>query len=543
MDFDFLTAHISDIYGYAVNRTADTNEAEDLAQEILAEVIDSLKRNPGVSDRERYMWKIAHNVYADHVRRCQKSKNQTEITLLSNILPSSEPAPGDGVIEEEEIGLLKREIARLSEIRRKIVVMHYFEGKPLREIAGLLNIPVGTVKWHLNGSRGEIGKGMNMMRMTGNLGMSPIRFKNISYSGNEGSCGSPQTLLGTAIRQNILYAAYQKAQSVNDIADEMGVSPPYIRDEIEFLTDYNFINEVETGRYQTNIVILKDEDGETLLDRMHKEAVDTAENICIRLMTAYEAAEDDIINSGIYIPNDDTGTLRWTAFVQSATESLAFIRFNNGNLPPHGDGHYITMAHLDSGLNAQSRNAQESPALYYLNGPMINWHTVKYGMWRVDHNWVKREPLREYGRKEIGLTGEFREGRLPHAPENAEAYRYLLENGLILKDKDNDAFTLNVVFADNADIYKRYKSALPNLSQICEPQISVLTAAVEKMLTATHPKHIDTQLRMVAHIMSTYTVSPLILRYAAETGFLPPLSDKTEKTAGILIGEFGAAFA
>lgn len=73
-------------------------------------------------------------------------------------LPSSDPLPIDGIIEQEQIGLMKREIARLSEIRRKIVVMHYFEEKPIKVISERLNIPVGTVKWHLNGSRGEIEK-------------------------------------------------------------------------------------------------------------------------------------------------------------------------------------------------------------------------------------------------------------------------------------------------------------------------------------------------------------------------------------------------
>lgn len=153
-----------------------------------------------------------------------------------------------------------------------------------------------------------------MMRANGTLSMNPIRFKNISYSGNEGSYGSPQTLLGTSIRQNILYAAYQRPLSVNEITDEMGVSPLYIREEIEFLMDFNFINEVESGKYQTNIVILKDEDGETLLDKMYTQVEVISKNICELLMAAYKEAEPVIIKSGIYIPNDDT-RLRPSCFV------------------------------------------------------------------------------------------------------------------------------------------------------------------------------------------------------------------------------------
>ncbi|MCL2884326.1 MAG: sigma-70 family RNA polymerase sigma factor [Oscillospiraceae bacterium] len=271
-DADFLTAHLKAIYGYAVSRTASSDEAEELSQDILTAALDAFKRNPGVTDKERYLWKIAHNTYVDHVRRGQKTKNQIGFGVLPDTLanlPASDPPPSDGVEAEEQLRLLRREIARLSAVRRRIVIQHYYEGKPLGEIAAALHMPLGTVKWHLSGSRGEIEKGMNVMRTQGNLSINPIKFSNISYSGNEDSDGGPQRLLTSAIRQNILYAAYRKPQSVNEIADEMGVSPPYIHEEVEFLMDYNFLNEMEPGKYQTNIIILQDEDGALLLDKLY----------------------------------------------------------------------------------------------------------------------------------------------------------------------------------------------------------------------------------------------------------------------------------
>ncbi|MCL2884325.1 MAG: hypothetical protein FWF49_02415 [Oscillospiraceae bacterium] len=267
---------------------------------------------------------------------------------------------------------------------------------------------------------------------------------------------------------------------------------------------------------------------------------ETAKQLAERLMAAYKEAEPSIMDSGIYIPRGDAAYLRWTAFVQAAVESLAFIRFDNSNLPPHRDGHYITMAHADSGADILCRNPQESPVLYYLNGPMINWQVIKYGMWRTDHNWVKREPLRDYGKRDIGLCGAFRDGTLPRTPETAEAYQYLLDNGFVVKD--GDQYILNVIFADTADIYKRYKAALPNLKELCEPLIATLTAALDAEMVKYHPAHILPQLHMAAHIMSTYTLSPLILKCAVESGFLPPLTGENEKAATILVGKFGAAF-
>jgi len=469
----------------------------------------------------------------------QTEKN--EFIFLSDIIPSSEPDPVDCMIGREEISLMKREIARLSDIRRKIVIMRYFEEKPLNVIAERIGVPVGTIKWHLNGSRGEIRKGMDIMRTNGNLSMNPIRFKSISYSGSEGDDGSPQKLLSASIRQNILYAAYYKPQSVNEIADEMGVSPPYIREEIEFLMDFNYINEVEPGKYQSNIIILRDEDGAIIYDKLIDRIEDTVTKISGQLTEAYVKAEPDILSSGVYVPFNDAGFLRWTAFIQSVIESLSFMRFDKSTLPPHKDGHYLTITNLDSDTVVYDQSLREEQTQYYINGPMINWQVIKYGMWRVDHNWTKREPLRGFGRRDIGLAGAFRDGTLPFTAENAEAYQYLLDNGLAVKD--GGGYALNVIFADTSEIYKRYRDSLPDLREILKPQIRVISSAVEEFLLKDHPRHIESQLRMAAHIMSIYAIGTLVLRNAADTGFLPKLTENTEKSASILIGEFGVAFA
>jgi RNA polymerase sigma factor (sigma-70 family) len=539
-EFDFLNDYVGAIYGYAVNRSASTNEAEDLTQDVLLAAMESFKQNPGVGDRERYLWKIAHNVYVDHVRKAQLSKNQIDFSQISNALPVNDLAAINNLEDKEQFGLMRREIARLSQIRRKIIVMHYFEEQPVKKIADKLCIPVGTVKWHLSGSRSEIEKGMNIVRTNGNLSMNPVKFKNISYCGNEDSYGGPQQLLSNSIKQNILYAAYKRPMTITEIADEMGVSPPYVRDEVEILMDFNFVNEVESQKYQTNIVILEDQDGKTLLDDMFEKVEDIAKQLYNQLAAAYVEAEPAIVNSGVYVPGNDAGYLRWTAFVQSVVESLAFIRFDNSNLPVHKDGHYITMVHRASSAAPGHINPR-SPNLYFLNGPMINWQYLQYAMWRVDHNWVKRDPLHDYGRKDIELTSAFREGRLPMTSQNAESYKFLLDNGLLIKV--GDRYLLNIIFADTEEVYKKYKSSLPNLKHIFEPLLNSLSAALYAAMRQTHPAHVDSQIQKAAYIMSTYTISPLIIKNAMESSFLRTLSEKEQKAASILIGKFGNAFA
>ena len=65
---------------------------------------------------------------------------------------------------EEEIRLLNREVAFLTEKRRRIVYLFYYEDRSVSEIAREMNLSEGTVKWHLNKERNELKEGLSMER-------------------------------------------------------------------------------------------------------------------------------------------------------------------------------------------------------------------------------------------------------------------------------------------------------------------------------------------------------------------------------------------
>ena len=79
-------------------------------------------------------------------------------------MSSSEDHPVESLIEAETVAKLKSEIAYLSKLQRKIVIGYYFEGKRLEDISRSLNIPSGTVKWHLFEARKDLKRGMEKMR-------------------------------------------------------------------------------------------------------------------------------------------------------------------------------------------------------------------------------------------------------------------------------------------------------------------------------------------------------------------------------------------
>ena len=56
--------------------------------------------------------------------------------------------------------LVRRALDRLDTAKRVILVLHHVEDRPLGEIATVLGIPVGTVKWRLHAARAALERAL-----------------------------------------------------------------------------------------------------------------------------------------------------------------------------------------------------------------------------------------------------------------------------------------------------------------------------------------------------------------------------------------------
>jgi RNA polymerase sigma factor (sigma-70 family) len=156
---NIITGYIEKIFGFAICKTTDVDKAEELASRITLDVYISLLKADNVYNIDGYIYRIAHNVYARFVN---EEVGDRHISFNDTELPCKNDFTDD--IEKDETFIrLRREIARLSNIRREIVVMHYFQKLGLNEVAQKLNMPQGTVKWHLHDARNQIREGIERM--------------------------------------------------------------------------------------------------------------------------------------------------------------------------------------------------------------------------------------------------------------------------------------------------------------------------------------------------------------------------------------------
>ena len=67
---EIITPDLLDsLFGFAYKRSFSRDEAQDLCQEIIVQVLQAFKRNPEVENIEAYIWQIAHNTYSNYVKQ------------------------------------------------------------------------------------------------------------------------------------------------------------------------------------------------------------------------------------------------------------------------------------------------------------------------------------------------------------------------------------------------------------------------------------------------------------------------------------------
>jgi RNA polymerase sigma-70 factor (ECF subfamily) len=108
---------------------------------------------PSLRDPDRFdawLHRLTVNSCLDQARRQRRRPIEVEL------MPIHAPAVKDiaGALADRD--LVDGVLAHLAERERAIVVLHYFLGMPLTEVAATLGIPVGTVKSRLHRALGEM---------------------------------------------------------------------------------------------------------------------------------------------------------------------------------------------------------------------------------------------------------------------------------------------------------------------------------------------------------------------------------------------------
>lgn len=523
------------IFGFALNRTQNREEAEDLAQDILLQLLQSSKSGSEIRNLDSYLWTVAKYTWIHWLKKHSGTKQTVEINSSLEDLSCPDPQPLDQLVNGEEYQRLRHELAYLSKMQRKIIVMHYYEGFKQQDIAIALGIPAGTVKWHLHDAKKEIRKGMNRMQPSGQLSFNPIQLTGTGHSGRPGSLGETYHFLKRSLTQNIVYAMYHKPMSVNELAVELGTPAHFIEDEVHYLEEYGFVTEAGSNKYRTDFIIW--DYTQEQLEGKHRLYKACAAAIAETHFDAIMDVRNKIEESSLYYPDQDFPFLLWTLLPKNIEEQAHACMSSNpdlsGIVPIRKDGgKYIAFAQLDK---QPFLDLEFNTTKYRHNGPMTRNGGGSLSLWQFNTFWSDREGWRSLTFKDAQLCNAFLNGEFADHDAHVEELAFLLSKQYVLKT--DNGYKLNVVWVDRPETIREIRAAIPDLTSDYAPVITKLYEQMLRLAMTNQPLHLERQIAYMTRLHATGgALIPYILNELIDRNKLTPPPPHQRKTITTLMG-------
>lgn len=495
-----ITEYLKPIFGFALKRCKSIHDAEDLSQEIVLKAYRALLVKDDVADTSKFIWTIAHNTLSNYYRDAAKSMMGVSIDEVAELIadPYSEFDLDDN---KESIHRLQSEIAYLSKLQRRIVIAYYFENRKQADIAGELGIPLGTVKWHLFEAKKELKRGMDTMRNASELKFNPIKFHSYGINGSIGT-KTPDEFFRSTLSQNICYCVRNTAKTINEIADDLGVSPVYVEGEAEFLEEYGFL-QVQKDKYITNFVIYEPTTELLIMQNdMYKHAADLfANELFDELTTSGILDNPDILclqNDGPVTSEEakraDSNFLLWSLIPYITAWSGEKLRDSNisfeevATIRPDGARNIFRASVVTDEVVVPD----DYVYMKKMFGPMWNGND-KHILWQIDTEWSDRGEVRgvQYSEDAIRVLSLY--ARDSQERLSKDEYAWLAERGYIKTNGDYDGefkAVWQIVIIQNKEIQEKLLAIGERIKEKYKNEFDALKAPYAEAMLKSVPAHL-----------------------------------------------------
>lgn len=147
-----MVALLPRLRGFARTLTGTAHDADDLVQQTCERVL-STKAGPAEGGRvDAWMFRIMRNLFIDGYR--QRRPN----VVLDDAMAESLPGQDGRVVTDARLELkaVRAVVGTLPEDQRSVLVLVCVEGLAYREVAEIMDIPIGTVMSRLARARAAI---------------------------------------------------------------------------------------------------------------------------------------------------------------------------------------------------------------------------------------------------------------------------------------------------------------------------------------------------------------------------------------------------
>ena len=525
---NIIIEYFEKIYGFAVKKSFSYEEAEDLCADIVQEVYLSLLKSPEIFNMEGYIWRISEHTYAKYV---STKKRHEGVSIDGMEIPYYDTFSFEE--SNEEANRLRREIAYLTEKRRTIVYLFYYENKSISHISETLDIPEGTVKWHLNKARNELKEGLFMERKIGKLGMSPITATCYGHDGNPGANSGPEYYLGDKLNLNIVYSGYFSPKTMDEIADELGVTPVYIEDRINYLEGNGFLTKTTGNRYTTYVCFNPEHYSLELAENRLKMQMKAAEMLVKEYVPLVRAAIADI--EDIYIPGGNRELFEAAAIFYGITHKCGL--YLNKDLSKYfikttAGGDFIARIDIPRTQSDPEYKPQLDNYSYWACGSMTR-HSLKYPSvysWSIDSKYCSRTGAWENNfTSDYEYLYEFITGNLPETSANMEKFNRLRARGFL-----NENNEINIMISKAS--YETFADKIPALDEKFKKKFAHYALESAMMYARNYPPQMQDLIlhHRVCGFIGTQT-AVMVMDILYNNGTLKPLTERERITSNLIM--------
>jgi RNA polymerase sigma-70 factor (ECF subfamily) len=152
---ELFAAHYGRLAGWLRKLVDDDDTAHELAMEAFTRLLGKLKK---VDDPVGYLFVVAANLVRDHWRKTRRERDAMRWTKEATARDYSVNGAGNGAVPGADLRSL---VESLPERQRVSVLLFYYAGFPLNDVARFTNRPVGTVKSDLFQARAQLRRALD----------------------------------------------------------------------------------------------------------------------------------------------------------------------------------------------------------------------------------------------------------------------------------------------------------------------------------------------------------------------------------------------
>jgi RNA polymerase sigma-70 factor (ECF subfamily) len=160
---ELVRQHTRQVYGLCFRFTNSAQEAQDLTQDVFLRVFKTIKTfRSAEGSFHTWLARVTRNLLIDHYRRTRQERVtdsiEEQLPMLQEKGGSAAARPDQALAGQEASEILQATLQKLSPDLREAVILRDLQEMEYREIAGVLDIPEGTVKSRINRGRAELAR-------------------------------------------------------------------------------------------------------------------------------------------------------------------------------------------------------------------------------------------------------------------------------------------------------------------------------------------------------------------------------------------------